>query len=107
MHRSESTSVTEYPPTPAPSRVRYIHTSNPARASSNMGESVNTMRYAERAMNIQNTAVKNEDVSGPPVSYAEVRWVRGSRHSGPRRTWLRRKEFVSPDVGGWREPRVF
>lgn len=42
---------------------------------SNMGESVNTMRYAERAMNIQNTAVKNEDVSGPPVSYAEVRLV--------------------------------
>lgn len=37
-----------------------------------MGESVNTLRYAERAMNIQNTAVKNEDVSGPPVSYAEV-----------------------------------
>ena len=43
------------------------------RSFSNMGESVNTMRYAERAMNIQNTAVKNEDVSGPPVSYAEVR----------------------------------
>eukprot|EP00752_Nemacystus_decipiens_P009306 g8317.t1 len=45
-------------------------------ADSNMGESVNTMRYAERAMNIQNTAVKNEDVSGPPVSYAEVMALR-------------------------------
>ncbi|CAM9427743.1 unnamed protein product [Ectocarpus sp. 12 AP-2014] len=45
-------------------------------ADSNMGESVNTLRYAERAMNIQNTAVKNEDVSGPPVSYAEVMALR-------------------------------
>ncbi|CAM9282190.1 unnamed protein product, partial [Hapterophycus canaliculatus] len=45
-------------------------------ADSNMGESVNTLRYAERAMNIQNTAVKNEDVAGPPVSYAEVMALR-------------------------------
>ncbi|CAM9178600.1 unnamed protein product, partial [Scytosiphon promiscuus] len=45
-------------------------------ADSNMGESVNTLRYAERAMNIHNTAVKNEDVAGPPVSYAEVMALR-------------------------------
>lgn len=33
---------------------------------------MSTLRYAGRAMNIKNTAVKNEDVSGPPVSFAEV-----------------------------------
>lgn len=39
---------------------------------SNMAESLNTLRYAGRAMNIKNTAVKNEGLTGPPVSYAEV-----------------------------------
>lgn len=37
-----------------------------------MAESVNTLRYAGRAMNIKNTAVKNEGIAGAPVSYAEV-----------------------------------
>lgn len=47
---------------------------------SNMAESVNTLRYAGRAMNIKNTAVKNEGVAGAPVSYAEV----GTRKVYPR-----------------------
>lgn len=49
---------------PSRPRARLLH--------SNMAESVSTLRYAGRAMNIKNTAVKNEDVSGPPVSFAEV-----------------------------------
>lgn len=38
-----------------------------------MSESLSTLRYAGRAMNIKNTAVKNEGLSGAPVSFAEVR----------------------------------
>ena len=44
-----------------------------AHLLSNMAESINTLRYAGRAMNIKNTAVRNEGASGTPVSFAEVR----------------------------------
>lgn len=45
----------------------------PDVSDSNMAESINTLRYAGRAMNIKNTAVKNEGIAGAPVSYAEVK----------------------------------
>jgi hypothetical protein len=35
-------------------------------------ESINTLRYAQRAMRIENIAVKNEGPTAGPVSYAEV-----------------------------------
>jgi uncharacterized membrane protein YgcG len=35
-------------------------------------ESINTLRYAQRAMRIENIAVKNEGPAAGPVSYAEV-----------------------------------
>eukprot|EP00953_Heterococcus_sp_UTEX-ZZ885_P041164 21017-Heterococcus_DN1.PRE.4 len=41
-------------------------------SDSNLEESINTLRYAQRAMRIENIAVKNEGPTAGPVSYAEV-----------------------------------
>ncbi|KAG5182437.1 hypothetical protein JKP88DRAFT_348881 [Tribonema minus] len=41
-------------------------------ADSNMDESLSTLKYAQRAMRIENAAVRNAAPSSGPVSYAEV-----------------------------------